>query len=188
MEHAILRDNPEAVRGLHELGVPLDYPSGRGEDASLPWMHRAAVQESLKVMSGLLGEGISIEIADPEGMTPLMAAAENAKPRSVDFLLKHGADIHARNNRGFSAIEIGAMTNFINLEKDEKRVIDLLIQAGADPQKTNRYGHTLVDTANSNIREHLRGLGFTEGADAESGYTKLHEAARYGTRQPCTNC
>lgn len=63
--------------------------------------------------------------AGKKGMTPLMAAAlKNKDPSVFRILLKAGADINAKNEDGWTALTIAAVTQDVD-------VIDILVKAGA---------------------------------------------------------
>ncbi len=85
-------------------------------------LHFATGNDSLTGLSWLLSLGISIDAQDENGNTPLMLAVEYGSVTAAEYLLKHGANIHARNKSGDQAIH--------NVRRSE--LLSLLIKAGAD--------------------------------------------------------
>ncbi|KAE8904824.1 hypothetical protein PF005_g10795 [Phytophthora fragariae] len=58
----------------------------------------------LDVVSTLVSHGVSINLADTYGNTPLMAAAESNHARVVAFLLEAGACVNAKTVNGDMAL------------------------------------------------------------------------------------
>ena len=48
----------------------------------------------MTIMKKLFSVGVSVDINDNEGCTPLLFAARNGHVSCVDFLLNHGASPH----------------------------------------------------------------------------------------------
>ncbi len=135
MGKAVYYDNPEIARALLSLEVPLDYPTREFDPDNFrtwPWMHQAAISESMDVMDLLLESGVPIDITDARGRTPLMLAAFQIKPLSMKYLLDHGADMSARDEQGLDAAQVFLSSN-LSVSGDKKRALqDLLADAGAD--------------------------------------------------------
>lgn len=53
----------------------------------------------------LLDSGADIETRDEKGMTPLLWAASNFRAKILQLLIDHGANAHARDNAGLSALD-----------------------------------------------------------------------------------
>ena len=49
-----------------------------------------------EVAEKLLEFGADVDVAYPDGVTPLVMACNRGYPAIVDLLLRNGADIHAR--------------------------------------------------------------------------------------------
>ncbi len=183
MWYGIYSDNPGVFRAANELGLSLDSPSrpfDPEQTLSWPWIHQAAEEEALDVMTYLLEAGIPVDSADPRGITPLMVAADRSRPGAVEFLISQGAYLEAVDDRGYRAIEIGVLNNWGGDEEEEKKVFDLFVQAGSDTEKRNRYGHTLLNMARYPLDDYLESLGYESGAELDFGETDLHKAAERG--------
>ena len=64
----------------------------------------AAKTGEREVLEALLAHGASINAVDEDGRTALMwAVSKNADPRTIQFLLEHGADPRQRDRMGRSA-------------------------------------------------------------------------------------
>lgn len=70
---------------------------------SEPLLLAAAQNGMTDAMQLLLKRGADANVADDEGMTPLMGAAMIDRPTPVRLLLKHGADISRKDNAGRDA-------------------------------------------------------------------------------------
>lgn len=84
-----------------------------------PLLHRLIEDEfradadALTSVATLLRHGVGIESRGMYGETPLMVAAANYRPAVVECLLAHGADIHARDDNGCSALLYAANSETI---------------------------------------------------------------------------
>jgi ankyrin repeat protein len=58
----------------------------------------------LDMVQLLVGAGANVNVATGDGFTPLMCAAAAGHTSTVDFLIKSGADVHARNIIGDTAL------------------------------------------------------------------------------------
>jgi ankyrin repeat protein len=79
-------------------------------------------------------------------VAPLHSAVAGGSDEIVRELLAHGADVHARQDLGFTALHGAAVEG-----SDE--MIGLLLDHGADPYKKNDAGKTPVDLAREQGRE-----------------------------------
>lgn len=71
-------------------------------------LHYAAsadTPQTLAIVQLLLEENAYIDAESPNATTPLMLAAQYSSEAVVDWLLKEGADITLRNQRGFTAAD-----------------------------------------------------------------------------------
>src|SRR5215472_5072850 len=75
------------------------------------------------------------------GDTALHMAAAAYQLEIVEFLIAHGADVHARNRLGATPLHYAADMNRRDAD-GQTRTIACLISAGADPNVTNRLGVT----------------------------------------------
>ena len=81
------------------------------------------------------------------GMTPLMHAAKfNKNPDVITTLLKAGAKIDERDNRGETPLMYAAKQN------ENPDVVMTLLNAGADPTIKSKEGKTALDYAQSNAK------------------------------------
>ncbi|XP_064175642.1 poly [ADP-ribose] polymerase tankyrase-2 isoform X2 [Anguilla rostrata] len=130
----------------------------------------------------------NVNCRDVEGRqsTPLHFAAGYNRVAVVEFLLQHGADVHAKDKGGlvplhnacsyghYEVAELlvihGAVVNVADLwkftplheaaAKGKYEICKLLLQHGADPTKKNRDGNTaldLVKDGDTDIQDLLRG-------------------------------
>ena len=62
--------------------------------------------------------------------TPLTLASKTREKKIVEYLLKHGADVHTKDNDGNSSLKIARTLHFQEIEQ-------LLLQYGAQYWKNN---------------------------------------------------
>lgn len=93
--------------------------------------------------------GADINVADSEGETPLTCCVLNEYDpmgmkskedytQCVQILLKHGAEINRQNGRGETALHLAARNEF-------HKIVDVLVQAGADPLITDNNNDKPID-------------------------------------------
>ena len=75
---------------------------------------------------------LQVEAKNDQGFTPLILAASSNNLEVVKVLLKYGADINARTDKGLTALKFASDFN-----QDEK-VAELLIKRGARIENINK--------------------------------------------------
>lgn len=110
----------------HELGNIVGLAAARGYKDTIRWF---------------LTKGISLDVRDYAGNTPLHLAAFNDQPNTVTFLLDAGADINARNSgTGYTALHAAARNG-------DWESLRILLQASASIDVENDEGETPFDLA-----------------------------------------
>ena len=138
---------------------------------------QAAVDGDVAKLKSLLDKGVEIQA---RGLiyhsTALQLASKHGQEKTVQFLLSLGADVHATNGKGETAIYYAASSR-------DERILDLLLEQGADIDSKNTKGDTpLTYEASRRGRQDIVQLLLRKGADIESkdadGDTALISAAR----------
>jgi ankyrin repeat protein len=94
----------------------------------------------------LLKEGADPDTATSTGETPLMAAARVGYQDAADWLVQLGAKVDATNRMGETAL-------IIAVQHRQLPIVRLLINAGADPDKTDSaQGYSARDYAKRDSR------------------------------------
>ncbi len=100
---------------LHYVAINgIDVP-GRGNDVE---GHGNAGH--LEIAKMLLNAGANINARDEEGVIPLAKAVSSTNLGMVSFFIEHGADIYAKDNRGFTVVERPIYFNILS-SSDWKR-------------------------------------------------------------------
>jgi ankyrin repeat protein len=109
-----------------------------------------------------------------DGFTPLMWASASGDTRSIELLIRAGADIRAMSPTGITPMIIAAQRG--NLD-----AVQLLLDAGVDPAQQQRQGPTALYAAASFGHERVVALLLRHGADVNArcgrGRTALMVAA-----------
>ncbi len=99
---------------------------------------------TLKELTDWLGMGPMVRGCDPRGNTHLhRAIMESAKLFVIEFLVKRGVDINARNEAGETALILAAWYG-----RDE--LVGILLKKGADPNVKTRKGLSALKVASEN--------------------------------------
>ncbi|KAJ6004574.1 hypothetical protein N7540_012943 [Penicillium herquei] len=134
---ASLNNHLDTVKWLLDVEAPVDQ---LGESESTP-LHRAFLQCKKpfgngqgEIMNRLFGFGVDINEANFMGLTPLMRSCKDKKLKHTKQLLDLGADINYQSPMAQSTPFLEACCTMEN-----KDIIELLLQQGADTTMTNRH-------------------------------------------------
>jgi ankyrin repeat protein len=112
-------------------------------------LHYAAQAGMIEAINLLLRHGVDVNVLDNRNKTPLMYAipgANEADPvQTVGHLLQQGANLHARDCVGDSALHLAAHLGLAD-------VVRLLLNAGADWNSINEEGKTPLMVARDNFQ------------------------------------
>jgi ankyrin repeat protein len=75
-----------------------------GADSSFDRLYSAIRSNDLGQMKAALDSGVRADAEGPDGLTPLMAAAEAGSLESMKLLIERHADVNARNTAGYTAL------------------------------------------------------------------------------------
>jgi uncharacterized protein len=150
-------------------------------EGSTPFL-RAALAGDLAAMQLLVEHGANPNLATKSDDTPLMAAAgigwaaywtsnaPSARLDAVKYCLDHGANVNAKDAKGYTALQGAAF-------RGDNETVKYLIAAGADIHATAKDGDTVADFANG-LFEHaiphpdtvalLEGLGSVNSHNCRS--------------------
>lgn len=132
---AIWKQREDIAHQLYAAGCSLDYKNKRGRTS----LHCAAEYGMLWIMETWLAQRPEdVNLPDDEGATPLHLALRNQRAEAAQWLLAHGADVHAQ----LHTTEYQPLHEAI-LYTADIALIRQLLEAGADPnaltQKTKRW-------------------------------------------------
>ena len=86
---------------------------------------QAVEDGNIDIVSGMISDGININLQDIRGYTALMIASRNGYDNIVDLLIKSKANINLQNDAGSSALIFASA-------RGNDKVVDLLLKAGAN--------------------------------------------------------
>ena len=102
-----------------------------------------------------LEHGADVRSTNRFGGTALIPASEHGHVETVRILIAAGVPVNHVNNLGWTALQEAVLLGVGG--SDHQAVVDLLLDAGADPGIRDRQGRTALENAER--------LGFTEIAD-----------------------
>ncbi len=173
-------ENPESAV-FHALIEKLGPPDLSGELGRV-LLYRAARNTNTDALEYLLEKGVDVESkpvkwdsSGPEpGDTALFAAAEAGKPAAVRMLVRHGANVNARN-----ATETTPLFQAVKNDSsgDAEETVRVLLESKASPNLCDENGrtplHLAVEKENLEIVRLLVGAGADVNARSRDGFTPL---------------
>ena len=133
---AMMRDEP--LRLLVELGADVNARNG----ADWPLFLVAAANVSRDVLALLVEKGADPLVVADDGQTALHRAMLNERTAigNAEFLLEKGADINARDQMGWNALDKAALDNLVEATK-------FLLSKGAEANHVDGRGMTAQQVA-----------------------------------------
>jgi ankyrin repeat protein len=177
--HWLVRVNEiDAVRLLLEAGADPNGVTGLGVNA----LSLAISNGSTDMVQLLLNSGADPNSKEPNGQSMLMSAAIVGEPGVVRALVYKGADVNeVEPNFGETALMLAA-------REGHDDAVNILLEAGADPNKATFVGETPEWVLPNSQRGFGFGIGIIRGgtpkdrgrrAPIPGGMTALHFAARH---------
>ena len=148
-------------------------------------MFSAIESENIEAISSLLADGVSIDITDDKGQTPLIHAALKGSVPLVEFLLENNADVDIQDNNGYTSLLLAGFEN-LAVAENEAHVDGFF--GGCIPNCNqdlrNIFFSQPQQAKKSKSREELVEILLTNEADPNiqenSGRTALTYAALFG--------
>lgn len=129
---------------LLALGAGVELADAYGCRAT----HYACFHDHAWTLALLLDAGPSLNARDRDGDSPLILAVRFGR-ECVHVLIARGKDVlelNAQNHNGYTALHLAA-------QHGHSEIVQLLLEAGADPTTRNNEGRTPLDLANTYIRQ-----------------------------------
>ncbi|MDA7949785.1 MAG: ankyrin repeat domain-containing protein [Hyphomicrobiaceae bacterium] len=139
--------------------------------------NQKGIEELLNKKKFLILASVKTDVVDADGNSPLFVATQHGNLEAVRVLLKHGADLDARNQLDMTALMLAAAMKRFDIVK-------LLLDRNSDPCLAMKSGSTALYLAAENgsksIVEGLVAGGANVDAPIEDGSTALYIAAQNG--------
>ncbi|XP_035852647.1 ankyrin repeat and SOCS box protein 16 [Sander lucioperca] len=173
----------DACMGGHAACVQLLLSHGAdpdllAADGSAP-LHLCTSAQSLQCAELLIDGGAEVSVRMRESrLTPLHVAARRGLEEHVELFLSHGADVSATNQEGETPLNAACSGAERPSEAGRYlRVIQKLLDAGADPRTAGRKQHTPLHNACANCSPRIVDVLLQHGAKADvancAGYTPM---------------
>jgi ankyrin repeat protein len=134
----------------------IDDPIVAGSDPWFTYVRRG----NLAILQGLIDGGKDVDAISSAGTTALMVASRNGSIEVVKWLLSKGADPRKLDQQQQSALVYGLVGSADGIKRE--RLVEILIQAGADPFKFDAIGfQPLREMIDLEMNEQVKKLKFT---------------------------
>lgn len=159
VEHA-LAQNPD----IHE----------RTPKRKLSAMHIAAMGGVMDVADCLLSVGLKVDELADRNITPLYLAIQTANMNMAGFLISRGANVNHVNSDGYTPLHWACCVPHERLVGSTRvKMVDMLIQQGADPRRLDSQGRSARDLATLYELKELgraldRHMGFAPTPDTQT--------------------
>ena len=129
--------NSETLQAIIDHGIDVNATNKDGETALMI----ACLKENVDAINVLLNANANPNFADTKGNTCLhCAAGALCNSETLQAIIDHGADVNATNKDGKTALLIACL-------EGNKYVIDILLNAGANPRSADTTGYTCLHYA-----------------------------------------
>ena len=121
LSRALKKGNTKAVSALREFHVEKKDFSAPASDAA---MLKAADDGALETILKLRDEGISVNVEDEQGNTPIILVVKAGHRGIVQQLYDLGADVNHRNNVGETALAIAQASDSTDIANNLTDILD----------------------------------------------------------------
>lgn len=132
------RNGTDATEMLNQPGTTVI--NSRDISSGETGLHIVVARRDLTWTRWLLQEGANPNIADNDGRTPLIVAAETGFLDGVETLLRRGAQVDVSNATGETPLIAAVHARNVEL-------MEVLLEGGADPDRTDNAGRSARDYA-----------------------------------------
>ncbi|KAM3863737.1 ankyrin repeat and SOCS box protein 16 [Diretmus argenteus] len=173
----------DACKGGHTVCAQLLLSHGAdadllAADGSTP-LQLCTSAQSIQCAALLLESGAEVNVLSRESrVTPLHVASRRGLEEHVALLLSHGADVFAKNREGETPLNAACSGAERPAEAGRYlRVVQMLLDAGAEPRTAGRKLHTPLHNACANCSPRIADVLLQHGAEADvancAGYTPM---------------
>lgn len=154
---AVQHGHVATMEALLAAGARVGYaPRQQGRETLLMAAVRARTN-AFACVSGLLGAGANVNVADALGVTPLLRAVQRHDNRTASMLLEAGANANAADARGETALMWAVWCT--------PGCVPMLLGAGAEVGARSGRGHTAIGLAIQGAKAGVAAMLLQQGAE-----------------------
>ena len=136
-----MRNTSKTARGIISVAAAIVVMAGCGS------LSKSAINGSVEGVKKYMAKGESVNAVDGWGWTPLMWCAYYNYYDVGKYLLEHGANVNARSQKSYRAIDEKSTALIIASYYGFDGMVRLLLNHGADKSIVNNRGMTAMDIA-----------------------------------------
>ncbi|MFW6308879.1 MAG: ankyrin repeat domain-containing protein [bacterium] len=150
---AARRGQTGTVEVLLNEGLGVNETDNDGQH-SLIYVASYFKEEHPEMIELLIDEGAEVNHTDDDGRTALHWAVEKGHIETIEILLENGAEINIQDDEGDTPLIIAAPMH----QDKYLEIAEILLDADADPEITDKEDRTALDWAESNGTQEMENL------------------------------
>lgn len=157
---ALRDENSEAALLFLTGGIDPATVDDRGRGA----VAYAGMMNGIELLEELKKRGVSLDLPDRDGQTPLMAALLTKSNDAARWLVRNGAAVNPKTPGGLSPLMIACNVG----KKEDSLIVDFLVEKGADVNARDSFGRTPLMYAVGKVRYRSTEILVVNGADVNA--------------------
>ncbi|XP_020571580.1 acyl-CoA-binding domain-containing protein 1-like [Phalaenopsis equestris] len=142
-EHEDASSSSSATQGtMGPVFSSLILEEGSENDLRLDAIHDSAREGEVDSLLKNIENGVSVDLRDSEGRTPLHWAVDRGHLKIVEILLSKSADVNAKDNEGQTSLHYAVIC-------EREDFAELLVKNGADTEIKDNDGNSPIDLCSS---------------------------------------
>ncbi len=186
---AAAEGSEEAALWLLRMGAD---PNVQANNSGETVMFYAAFNGNAKLVKALIDKRVRPDCKGREGWSPLHASVMRGDTNIVTLLISGGCAVDPIDERGFTPLLLGLHQGL----GDQPAIIDVLVSAGANVEKRDKNGNSVLDLARQRLQKaenDERGSRETRAENVNTAKALLDKISHYyeqrqgvGKKQPTT--
>lgn len=177
---AAAEGSEETALWLLEMGADTNVQTDNSGETV---MFHAALNGNAKLVKALIDRRVRPDCKGREGWSPLHAAVMRGDTTIVSLLIGGGCAVDPMDDRGFTPLLLGVHQGL----GDQTAIVDVLVSAGANVEKRDKNGNSVLDLAQRRLQKaekEEQGTRESRAANVSNAKALLGRITHYYEQQP----